>query len=81
MRTKTTADEILRALQAIWTHNSLSFDGEFFQVPESSILPNPVQHPHPPLLLAVTATAALHRAVRLDCGVHRPTPQPPNWPT
>ena len=68
------ADEFLRALQAIWTHNPVSFDGEFFQLPESSILPKPVQHPHPPLLLAVNSDAALHRAVRLDCGIHPANP-------
>jgi probable F420-dependent oxidoreductase len=61
-------DEYLRCLQALWTEDPVSFDGEFYSVPPSRIGPAPVQRPHPPLLLGGTAEPALRRAGRLTQG-------------
>jgi probable F420-dependent oxidoreductase len=70
------ADEFLSVLTAIWTQNPVAFAGEFFTLPESSILPKPVQRPHPPILFAATSEAALARAVRFDAGIHPVNPTP-----
>jgi probable F420-dependent oxidoreductase len=61
-------EEYLRCLRAIWTDDAVTFDGEFYSVPESSVRPQPVQQPHPPVLLGGTATASLRRAGRMADG-------------
>ncbi|MBN9110627.1 MAG: TIGR03619 family F420-dependent LLM class oxidoreductase [Pseudonocardia sp.] len=61
-------EEYLRCLQALWTRDPVEFDGEFYTVPRSHVAPEPVQRPHPPLLLGGTAPPALRRAGRLAQG-------------
>ena len=61
-------EEYLRCLAALWADDVVSFDGEFYRVPPSRVLPKPVQSPHPPLLLGGTAAASLRRAGRLADG-------------
>jgi len=46
------ADELLEALIAIWTRDPVSFEGQFYHIPESKIGPKPVQQPRPPIYLA-----------------------------
>jgi len=36
-------------MQRAWTEEGFSYDGRFFKVPEVSVIPKPVQRPHPPL--------------------------------
>ena len=62
------ADEFLRALKAIWTTDPVEFQGEFFQIPKSIILPKPVQKPHPPIYLAAFAPAAMKRVAEAADG-------------
>ena len=62
------ADDYLRALEAVWTQDVVEYAGEFYSVPRSRIDPNPVQRPHPPILLGGTADAALRRAGRVSAG-------------
>lgn len=62
------ADEYLRCLAAIWTHEIVDFTGEFYRVPRSRVDPKPLQSPHPPILLGGTAPAALRRAGRSSSG-------------
>lgn len=61
-------EEYLRCLQALWTDQTVAFEGEFYRVPASTVRPGPVQQPHPPVLLGGTATPALRRAGRLAAG-------------
>src|SRR5512132_449854 len=42
-------DEAVEIMQRAWTEERFSYDGRFFQVPELSVIPKPVQKPHPPL--------------------------------
>lgn len=70
------ANEFLTLLTSIWTQNPVAFDGDFFALPASSILPKPLQQPRPPILFAVTSEAALARAVRFDSGIHPVNPTP-----
>jgi probable F420-dependent oxidoreductase len=62
------ADEFVACLQAIWTQDPVTFDGEFYRVPTSYVDPKPVQRPHPPILLGGNAEPALARAGRLAAG-------------
>jgi alkanesulfonate monooxygenase SsuD/methylene tetrahydromethanopterin reductase-like flavin-dependent oxidoreductase (luciferase family) len=39
--------EALDLLEAAWTQEPFSFDGRFFQVPETSVTPKPIQSPVP----------------------------------
>jgi alkanesulfonate monooxygenase SsuD/methylene tetrahydromethanopterin reductase-like flavin-dependent oxidoreductase (luciferase family) len=61
-------EEYLRCLAAVWTQSPVEFAGEFYTVPRSYVAPQPVQRPHPPLLLGGSATPALRRAGRLTQG-------------
>lgn len=60
-------EEYVRCLDAIFT-GSVDFDGEFFRVPSSEVLPRPVQQPRPPILIGGTAPVALRRAGRVADG-------------
>ena len=42
-------DEAVEIMQRAWTEERFSYDGRFFKVPEVSVIPKPVQRPHPPL--------------------------------
>jgi alkanesulfonate monooxygenase SsuD/methylene tetrahydromethanopterin reductase-like flavin-dependent oxidoreductase (luciferase family) len=53
--TKKTWDEYVRALPKMWTQERFAWDGVCFSMPERSILPKPVQQPHPPLWVTVTS--------------------------
>jgi alkanesulfonate monooxygenase SsuD/methylene tetrahydromethanopterin reductase-like flavin-dependent oxidoreductase (luciferase family) len=53
--TKKTWDEYVRAIPKMWTQERFSWEGRSFSMPERSILPKPVQSPHPPMWVAVTA--------------------------
>lgn len=62
------AEEFIACLEAIWTQDPVTFDGEFYRVPTSYVDPKPVQRPHPPILLGGNAEPALKRAGRLAAG-------------
>lgn len=55
--------EALEILVKALSEKSFSYDGEHFQVPEVSIFPKPVQHPHPPIsIVAVSPDRLLFAA-------------------
>jgi probable F420-dependent oxidoreductase len=58
------SEEILDVLDAIWTDDIVSHDGERYHVRPSTIFPKPVQNPRPPLLLAAYTPAGLDRIAR-----------------
>jgi alkanesulfonate monooxygenase SsuD/methylene tetrahydromethanopterin reductase-like flavin-dependent oxidoreductase (luciferase family) len=53
--TKKSWDEYIRALPKMWMEERVRFDGQFVKMPERSVLPKPIQSPHPPMWVAVTA--------------------------
>ena len=61
-------EEYLRCLTALWTEDPVDFAGEFYAIPRSHFGPQPLQRPHPPMLLGGSATPALRRAGRLAQG-------------
>ena len=56
---------IFRAL----TENVFSADGEIWQIPESAVVPLPVQQPHPPVYISATSeeTHALAAQIGIGC--------------
>ena len=45
-------DEMLEIIKGLWTHDTFSYEGTFFRIPEISLVPKPVQTPHPRILVA-----------------------------
>jgi alkanesulfonate monooxygenase SsuD/methylene tetrahydromethanopterin reductase-like flavin-dependent oxidoreductase (luciferase family) len=42
-------EESLEIIKKAWTEGSFSYDGQFWQIPELSVSPKPLQDPHPPI--------------------------------
>ncbi len=57
-------EEALDLMTLAWTSETFSFNGRYYQVPETRLTPKPVQSPHPPFWYGVSATASLKRAAR-----------------
>jgi len=55
------ADELVDALLACWGSDPVSYEGEFFSIPESDVRPKPLQAPHPPLMSGMRSAAGLRR--------------------
>jgi len=62
------SEEILDVLEAVWTEDVVSYDGERYRIAPSTIMPKPVQNPRPPLLLAAYTPAGLDRIARRGDG-------------
>ena len=61
------ADELVDALLACWGSDPVSYEGEFFSIPESDVRPKPLQSPHPPLMSGMRSAAGLrHTAEKFD---------------
>jgi probable F420-dependent oxidoreductase len=58
------SEEILDVLDAIWTNEVVSHDGERYHIAPSTVFPKPVQNPRPPLLLAAYTPAGFDRIAR-----------------
>jgi alkanesulfonate monooxygenase SsuD/methylene tetrahydromethanopterin reductase-like flavin-dependent oxidoreductase (luciferase family) len=41
--------EALTLIDQAWTHERVSFQGQFYQCPETNVLPRPLQRPRPPI--------------------------------
>jgi len=61
-------DEFIQCLDALWTHDEVTFKGTFYFVPSSRVEPKPVQKPRPPLLIGGYSEASFQRAGRLGDG-------------
>ncbi|MCG8555855.1 MAG: LLM class flavin-dependent oxidoreductase [Proteobacteria bacterium] len=60
--------EALGMLPAIWQSDVFEFEGRFFKVAPTRIVPKPVQQPHPPLYAACTRTQSVELAAALGLG-------------
>ena len=63
-------DEILGALQALWTQETPAFTGTFYNFSGLKFSPKPLQKPYPPLLIGGSSPAALRRTARFGDGWH-----------
>jgi luciferase family oxidoreductase group 1 len=59
-RWEESVDVILRALAG----RPFSYEGKFFLIPETSVFPQPVQQPHPPIWITAQSPASIEAAVR-----------------
>ncbi len=69
-------EEFIRAMQAVWGPDPVSFSGRFYSIPESEINPKPLQDGGPPIIIAAMKEAAVERAGRLGFGLN---PLAPSW--
>jgi len=60
--------DYLRAMQAVWTQPSPSYDGKFARFSGIDAQPRPVQKPHPPIVFGGHTAAAFRRAVEIASG-------------
>lgn len=58
------ADEALIAMKAAWTGESVRFAGQDFEAVGNTMLPRPVQRPHPPIWVGGNSRTAIRRAAR-----------------
>jgi len=62
------SDETILAMKRIWTGESLSLEGRHFRAEGHTVLPRPLQAPHPPLWIGGNSRRAMRRAVELGDG-------------
>ncbi len=55
-------DEVLLAMKQAWKGESVKLDGRDFQVAGNTMLPTPVQQPHPPIWVGGNSRMAIRRA-------------------
>lgn len=48
-------EEALTIITQAWTQETCVFDGKYFHVPETAVVPKPLQKPHPPLRIAANS--------------------------
>lgn len=63
-------DEFLEVIRLLWTNDSASFSGQFFNFENLCASPKPLQRPHPLLVVGGNRAPALRRAARLGDGWH-----------
>jgi alkanesulfonate monooxygenase SsuD/methylene tetrahydromethanopterin reductase-like flavin-dependent oxidoreductase (luciferase family) len=59
-RWEESVDVILRALAG----GPFSYEGKFFRIPETTVFPQPVQRPHPPIWITAQSPDSIEAAVR-----------------
>jgi probable F420-dependent oxidoreductase len=62
------ADESILAMKRIWSGESLSLEGRHFRAAGHTVLPRPLQRPHPPIWIGGNSRRAMRRAVELGDG-------------
>ena len=62
------ADEYLAAMQAIWSQAKPAYQGRFVSFADVQAHPQPVQRPHPPIVIGGRTAAAFRRAVQQGNG-------------
>lgn len=63
-------DEAVEIMTMAWSKDDFTFDGQHWTVPNPlTILPKPVQAPHPPLFVAATSPSTYVRAAESGYGV------------
>ena len=56
--------EAVSLIKRLWTEDSVTFQGRFYQATDLSILPRPVQAPHPPVMVGGGGQRILSLAAR-----------------
>ena len=61
-------DEMLEVMKRLWTEEHVTHNGTFFDFEDVTLLPVPVQRPHPPIWVAGRSDASMRRAALLGNG-------------
>jgi alkanesulfonate monooxygenase SsuD/methylene tetrahydromethanopterin reductase-like flavin-dependent oxidoreductase (luciferase family) len=61
-------NEALSLMQRLWTEEDLTFEGQFWKLKNATLLPRPIQRPHPPIWFGAHVPAALKRAAKYGSG-------------
>jgi len=64
------ADEMLAAMEALWTEDVPEFSGSYFRFGGLRFEPKPAQRPHPPIWVGGSSAAARRRVVAHGNGWH-----------
>ena len=62
-------NEAIQMIPKMWTEDPFQHQGEFFNIPERSVIPKPVQQPHPPMWVACSQPDSFRRAGEMGLGV------------
>ena len=69
-KTKSYRDEALRLIAAAWTQDEFTFEGETWKIAaERTLVPRPIQKPHPPISISATGIDSHREAGRIGIGV------------
>jgi probable F420-dependent oxidoreductase len=68
-------DESIIAIKRAWTEDGMRMEGRHFSVEGHTMLPRPIQQPHPPIWVGGNSKRAIRRAVELGDG-WMPMPNP-----
>lgn len=55
-------EEAVHLLPRLWTEETVSHQGKYYNIPPRQVVPKPIQKPHPPLWLAGTNPATFKKA-------------------
>ena len=61
--------EAMALIKLAWTQERINFQGKYWDADNLPVLPQPIQQPHPPLLLAANSNDTFAYAARLGLGV------------
>ena len=61
-------EEAVSIIPRMWTEDTFSHEGHYFNIPPRSVIPKPVQKPHPPLWVACSQPASFQRAGEMGMG-------------
>ena len=62
-------EEAITMIPRMWTEDPFSHDGHYYKIPPRSIIPKPVQKPHPPMWSACSQPTSFTRAGEMGLGV------------
>lgn len=62
------SDETITAIKRAWTEDDVKMEGQHFNARGNTMLPRPVQQPHPPIWVGGNSKRAIRRAVELTQG-------------
>lgn len=62
-------EEAISIIPRMWMEDPFSHEGHYFKIPPRSIIPKPVQKPHPPLWVACSQPDSFTRAGEMGLGV------------
>ena len=62
-------EEAITMIPRMWTEDPFVHEGRFYNIPPRSVIPKPVQSPHPPLWVACSQPASFKNAGEMGLGV------------